>query len=216
MEHKVMNGLCDTFKDEAHRKNWQFLSRDESDDETIIRRVVRDAKEMQVKYRACGQTSLLPLALHLHLGTKESVLASTTLTGGFGGEEICGALVGAIAAIGLEFGRKDFSDLGAPRTKGHSNFTYAQARSAELKSRFKKCTGAIRCRGLQEIHFGQFLNPTNRSEPAVLKRLESGELFCMWSTQATELVGLAAGLACEIILRERRQRGIITPLMPIQ
>lgn len=216
-EKKVMQVLSDVFRDDPHRKDWQFMSRDESEDETIMRRVVRDAREMQLKYRACGQTTLLPLVQHLHLGSKEVVLAATTLTGGFGGDEICGALVGGITALGLEFGREDFSDTGAPRMKGQSKFTYAQARSTELRLRFKHLVGGSHtCRDIQISHFGQKLNPTDRSKPEVLHRLQSGELFSMWSTFAVEMVGVAAALTCEIILRERRKRGIITPLMPIR
>lgn len=40
---KRMDHLTEVFKDEQHRKDWQFMSRDETDDEAIIRRVVRDA-----------------------------------------------------------------------------------------------------------------------------------------------------------------------------
>jgi hypothetical protein len=213
---KRMDHLTEAFKDEAHRNDWLFMSRDETDDETIIRRVVRDAREMQLKYRACGQTSLYPLVLHLGLGGRETVVAMTTLTGGFGGSEICCALVGGIAAIGLEFGRVDFTEMGGPRSKGHSTFTLAQAYSAELRERFMKRTGGIlRCCDLQEQHFGKSLTPVERKDPMQLERLRSGELFSMWSTYACELVTLTAEIACEIILRARRKQGIITPLMAL-
>lgn len=211
---KRMDHLTGVFKDEQHRKDWQFWSRDETDDEAIIRRVVRDARETQLKYRACGQTALYPLALHLGLGGRESIVAMTTLTGGFGGNEICCALVGGIAAIGLEFGRVDFTEEGGPRSRGHSTFTLAQALSAELRNRFVERTGGlIRCGDLCDKHFGKRLAPPDRREPMQLERIKSGEVFSMWSTYAAELVALAAEIACEIILRSRRQRGIVTPLM---
>ncbi len=211
---KRMDHLTDVFKDEQHRKDWQFWSRDETDDEAIIRRVVRDAREAQLKYRACGQTALYPLSLHLGLGGRESTVAMTTLTGGFGGAEICCALVGAVAAIGLEFGRLDFTERGGPRSRGHSTFTLAQARAAELRERFAERTGgAIRCGDLCDQHFGKRLAPVDRNDPIQKERLRSGEVFSMWSTYAAELVALAAEIACEIILRSRRERGIETPLM---
>jgi len=213
---KRMSHLTDVFKDEQHRKDWQFMSRDETDDEAIIRRVVRDARETQLKYRACGQTALYPLALHLGLGGRESIVAMTTLTGGFGGNEICCALVGGIAAIGLEFGRVGFTELGGPRSKGHSTFTLAQALSAELRNRFVERTGGlIRCGDLCDKHFGKRLAPPDRNDPMQLERIKSGEVFSMWSTYACELVGLAAEIACEIILRSRRQRGVVTPLIAL-
>ena len=213
---KQMVHLTDVFKDEQHRKDWQFLSRDETDDEAIIRRVVRDARECQLKYRACGQTALYPLVLHLGLGGREATVAMTTLTGGFGGNEICCALVGGIAAIGLEFGRVDFTELGGPRCKGHSSFTLAQALSAELRERFAERTGGlVRCGDLCDKHFGKRLAPPDRNDPMQLERIRAGEVFSMWSTYACELVVLAAEIACEIILRSRRHRGIVTPLMAL-
>ena len=211
---KRMDHLTDVFKDEQQRKDWQFWSRDETDDEAIIRRVVRDARETQLKYRACGQTALYPFMLHLGLGGRETMVAMTTLTGGFGGNEICCALVGGIAAIGLEFGRVGFTEEGGPRSKGHSTFTLAQALSAELRNRFVERTGGlIRCCDLCDKHFGKRLAPPDRNDPMQLERIKSGEVFSMWSTYAAELVALAAEIACEIILRSRRQRGIVTPLM---
>ena len=211
---KLMVHLDDAFKDKQHRKDWQFISQDESNDEAIIRRVVRDAVECQLKYRACGQTVLYPLSLHLGLGGRESTVAMTTLTGGFGGDEICCALVGGIAAIGLEFGRLDFTEMGGPRSKGHSTFTLAQAFSAEARKRFAERTnGLLRCGDLCDQHFGKRLAPPDRDNPVELDRIKSGEMFSMLSTYACMMVELSAEIACEIILRERRKLGIVTPLM---
>ena len=211
---KQMVHLADVFKDEQQRKDWQFWSRDETDDEAIIRRVVRDAWEYQLKYRACAQTCLYPLSIHLGLGGRESIVAMTSLCGGFGGNEICGALVGGIAAIGLEFGRTEFTEEGGPRSRGHSGFTLSEARSYELRMRFVERTGGcIRCGDLGDRHFGKRLAPVDRMDLVQVERITSGEVFSMWSTYACELVALAAEMACEIILRSRRQRGIVTPLM---
>jgi len=210
---KQMIHLTDVFKDEQHRKDWQFWSRDETNDEAIMRRVVRDAWEYQLKYRACGQTAYYPLALHLGLGGRESMVTMTTLTGGFGGNEICCALVGGIAAIGLEFGRVDFTEEGGPRSRGHSTFTLAQARAAELRERFAERTGGqIRCGELCDKHFGKRLAPVDRMDLVQVERITSGEVFSMWSTYACDLVALAAEIACEIILRARRAKGVVTPL----
>ena len=212
---KPMYHLTDVFKDEQHRKDWQFWSRDETDDETIIRRVVRDAYEYQLKYRACAQANLHALALHLGLlGSRGAIVAMTTLCGGFGGTEICGALVGATAAIGLEFGRVDFSELGGPHTRGHSSFTLAAAIAVELKERFaERTSGLIRCCDLCYKYFGTRVAPVDRTDPLHMERVKSAELYSMWSVEASQLTALGAEIACEIILRSRRKRGIVTPLM---
>ncbi len=82
---KLLYHLTDVFKDEQHRKDWQFWSRDETDDEAIIRRAVRDAYEYQLKYRACAQAVLHSLALHLGLlGDRGAIVAMTTLCGAGG------------------------------------------------------------------------------------------------------------------------------------
>jgi len=212
---KPMYHLTDVFKDEQHRKDWQFWSRDETDDEAILRRAVRDAYEYQLKYRACAQAVLHSLALHLGLlREREAIVAMTTLCGGFGGTEICGALVGGLAAIGLEFGRVDFSELGGPHTRGHSSFTLAAAVAAEAKERWaERTSGLIRCCDLCYKYFGTQVSPVDRKDPLHLERVKSAELYSMWSVEASQLTALGAEIACEIILRSRRQRGIVTPLM---
>ncbi len=211
---KQMVHLTDVFRDEQHRKDWQFLSRDETDDESIIRRVARDARELQFKYRICGQTVLYPLSLHLGLGTRESIVLMSTLSGGFGGTEMCCALVGGIAAMGLEFGRLDFNEPGAPRARGQSAFTMGQARTHELMERFaERSGGCVRCGDLCDAHFGKRLAPIERIDPMQLERVQTGEVFSMWSTYCGELAALVAEITCEIILRWRRKKGIATPLI---
>lgn len=208
--------LNDCFSDEQHEKDWLFESRDETDDETLIRRIVRDAREAQLKYRACAQTSLYPLCVHLGLGGREVLTAMATPTGGFGGTEICGALVGGLSAIGLEFGRVDYSEHGGPRDKGQGSFTWSQRMSTELRERFAERTGGfIRCGDLMQHHYGVKLAPVNRTDPMELGRVKSAEIFSMWSTYAVELVVLTAEITAEMILRFRRQRGLVTPLMAI-
>jgi len=213
-DKKKMYHLTDVFADEKQRKDWQFASRDESDDEAIMRRVVRDAYEYQIKYRACAQAAVHALGLHLGLiGTREAIVAVSTLCGGFGGTEICGALVGGLVGISLEFGRVDFSELGGPHMRGHSSFTLAQARAAEMMGRWREHTsGLMRCCDLCQAFFGTRTTPPDRTSEMEMKRIQSGELYSMWSVEASQLVSLGAELACEIILRARRQRGIITPL----
>ncbi len=211
---KEMYHLCDVFSDEKQRKDWQFLSRDESDDEAIMRRVVRDAYEYQLKYRACAQAAVHALGLHLGLiGTREAMVASSALCGGFGGTEICGSIVGALVGISLEFGRVDFSEAGGPHTKGHSSFTRAQGKAAELMGRWREYTsGLTRCCDLCQAFFSTRTTPPDRTSEMEMTRIQTGELYCMWSVEASQLVALGAKLACEIILRDRRKRGIITPL----
>jgi hypothetical protein len=139
-----------------------------------------------------------------------------TPTGGFGGTEICGALVGGLAAIGLEFGRVDYTEHGGPRDVGQSSFTWSQRMSTELRERFKERTGGyLRCGDLMQHHYGVKLAPVNRDDPLELQRVKSAEIFSMWSTYAVEMVGLTAEITAEMILRFRRSRGLPTPLMAI-
>lgn len=108
-----MKRLEDCFKNEEEGKYFQFL-RSESEDEKLIRRIKQEAVETQIKYRLCTQSTVHVLQTHLGIGNKELFKAMTTLSGGVIGKgiHICGALLGGLVILGLEFGRADFLEAG--------------------------------------------------------------------------------------------------------
>jgi len=118
----------------------------------------------------------------------------------------CGALIAGMFAIGMEFGRKDFWEPGGPREDGPSNFQACMTLASELHDRFKEKMGTVVCRELQERNFGLAFDPV--ANPEVQKMAQDGTLFDTWATHAVRVVQVAAELAAEIILRERKGRTV--------
>ncbi len=185
--------------------------RDETQDEELLRRVSRDAREFQTKYRGCSQTSLNALITHLKPGGVtdpwQVLPGMTALCVGIAAklDGPCGALIGGLYAIGMEFGRKDFYEPGGPREGGPSNFQACMALASEYCDRFKEELGTTICREIQEKNFGLAFDV---NDPKVQEMAQKGTLFDTWSTHACRVVQRGAELAAEIILRERQGRTV--------
>lgn len=179
-------------------------------DEEIVKAIEENARRIQFRYRGCSQTCLLALQEGLGIGDLASFKAACGMAAGFGGKGVglCGALVGAGMAIGIEFGRAAVEEIGPPQQGGASNYSRAYALCGELFEKFKKeMGGEVTCWGVQEHIFGRHFDS---SDPNVQKEKETGDYFRRLSLEAQNVVGLAARLAAEIILRERKvdaQRG---------
>ena len=79
-------------------------------DEAIIKEIRRRA-HFYDKYSGCSQAVLLALQEGLSIGDNESFRAATVLSGGVSRRgETCGALLGALMALGLVGGRKRMYD----------------------------------------------------------------------------------------------------------
>ena len=82
-------------------------------DETLVKEIRRRA-HFYDKYSGCSQSVLLALQEGLGLGNLESFKAATVLSGGVGRRgETCGALLGALMAVGLVEGRSRMQDTPA-------------------------------------------------------------------------------------------------------
>ena len=104
--------------------------------------------------------------------------------GGLGGHgEVCGAVIGGLAAIGLLFGRDKVGEKADMRMWMYSR---------EFLKRFKKeiAGGSILCRDIVQV---------NWLDPAQVKEYGRGEKFVTCKT----LVGKTAGLIGELIERAR-------------
>lgn len=89
----------------------------------------------------CAEAVLLGLAEGLGLQAEGLPMAATGFGGGMGRRgETCGALTGAILALGLKMGRRQAADLEARER------TYAAV--GVLMSRFQEIHGSLGCRDL--------------------------------------------------------------------
>jgi len=104
--------------------------------------------------------------------------------GGLGGRgEVCGAVIGGLAAIGLLFGRDK---------AGKETDTKVWIYSREFLKRFEReiAGGSILCRDIAQ---------TNWADPAQVKEYGQGEKFLKCKT----LTGKTAGLIGELIERAK-------------
>jgi C_GCAxxG_C_C family probable redox protein len=208
-EKEIIDSLVKAFQGEEEEKLWR-LYRTETKEEELLRRIGRDAYEVQIKYRTCSQTSLYSLVLHLRPG---GVIDPWQVVPGMNGlcvgiaaktNSACGVLIGGIYALGMEFGRRDFYEPGAPKEAGPSNFQRCMTLCNELYEKFVEKYGCATCRQLQEKEYGTCLfdvgNETAR------KMAADGSLFDVASVVCGRIVQGGTVLAAEIILRERKQR----------
>jgi C_GCAxxG_C_C family probable redox protein len=138
-------------------------------------------------YSNCCRSVLWALQTHLRLDDEGTLRASTTLAGGVAGTgETCGALLGALMAIGLVTGPLDFTDLEADSS--------VRAAAKEMVNRFIEVLGSTRCYGVQDKLVGWHCD-----EPAKIDawRREGGPIACAWAC------GEAARMAAELILNAK-------------
>jgi C_GCAxxG_C_C family probable redox protein len=82
-------------------------------DEFLLKRI-RHRAHLYDKYSGCSQSVLLALQEGLRVGNLESFKAATVLSGGVARRgETCGALLGALMAVGLVEGRSKMPDTPA-------------------------------------------------------------------------------------------------------
>jgi C_GCAxxG_C_C family probable redox protein len=83
------------------------------------------------------------------MGSKDVFMASTGFAGGIAGfREVCGALIGAIMAIGVAYGREEFvSGRVAHEDVG---FMETRARANKLCDQFKDQFGSLKCADVRQ------------------------------------------------------------------
>jgi C_GCAxxG_C_C family probable redox protein len=110
------------------------------------------------KFSGCSQSVLLALQEAFNIGDAASFKAATTLSGGVARRgETCGALLGALLALGLVKGREDIRDTQAYRDA----IVPANEVIDEFKARlgrefgFKKPLESTICRDIQRSVYGR-------------------------------------------------------------
>jgi len=147
-------------------------------------------------YEGCARCVLAAINEHLRLsspeGFQQCISASTALSGGVARMgETCGALLGAIMALGLEFGSDDMSLF--------NRYDDTMRISRDLFHAFTDRYGTAKCADIQEKLFGRrydFFNEEDRDAWYKDGGLQKCPSVC----------AAAAGLAAEIILDYREKR----------
>lgn len=153
-------------------------------------------KNYEMKNGGCPQCTFAAIFDVLGLEDDAVFKAATALADGVGltGDGHCGALSGGALAIGYLYGREkeDFNDM--------MKLVKANLMAKELRDRFVRKYGSVRCLDLQNKFFGRFFN---LYDPAELQdALAAGML-----DTCSDVVGNVARMTVDIILEERSSAG---------
>lgn len=161
-----------------------------------------------MNYRGCTQVVVKALMDHLDMYDQEVFRAATPFAAGVArkGGSPCGALSGAILAIGLYCGRNDLLEAGPPKEIRKNSYVNPYIKchdlAAEMFDRFNEFWGTTTCHVIQERLLGRTMDV---SDPEVKRMMESGEYFDMLSKACCNVSASAAKMAAEIILRDMEQ-----------
>ncbi|MEM4487732.1 MAG: C-GCAxxG-C-C family protein [Desulfurococcaceae archaeon] len=147
------------------------------------------AKELGIKYHGCSQMSLKALQDSLGLEDGGAFKAASALAGGVArGGEVCGALLGALMAVSLVFGRDRLEPA-----NDSPKYSKALEVGTKVFDEFKNLYGSVRCRDIQVRLFGRHYdlrNPKEREEFS-----SSGN-----RDKCSEVIAVAARIAAKAII----------------
>ena len=179
---------------------WVLTETEKTD---LLNRVEEKAAHYMHRFGGCGQCTLRALQEEFNLGGGTAVVKAAGFTNmGIALEQnICGALLGCILAMGLACGREDLSDTIYPNPQLVDD-TYHLPRSLILirtfYQRFIHEFGSWSCRDLQVRIFGRNFETMFLEEEEAFQKA-GGHKGCV------DLIGKAARLAAETILQLPRR-----------
>jgi len=133
----------------------------------------------------CAQSTFLVLSEQFGLGSKEMVKALTPLPGIAERGETCGAVTGALLALGLVFGRDDLSDWEAYRDSLIPANLFCDRFSNEM--------GSTMCSAIVEKSFGERYD---LRDPNDLSKFQENDA----THKCSKVVQTAVHIAADIIL----------------
>ena len=166
-------------------------------DKEVIERVRRKAYEYD-KFSGCSQAVLLSLQEEFVIGNKESFKSATVFGGGVSYQgETCGALLGALMALGLVIGRENMEDTPTYRAAIKDAIDVWSTFREELHSQLgfgQRLTSSL-CKDIQRSIYGRSFDMTNEKDyQAFLDAGGHGDEGCL------RVCAIAAQVAAEKIL----------------
>ena len=135
----------------------------------------------------------------MEIGDKQSFQAATALAGGVARQgETCGAVIGALSALGLVIGRGKIEDVTISRSTMDSAAALRVRIMREMEAQFgfSAPLQSTLCRHVQQMVFGRSFDLTkNEDFQAFLKIGGHGDSGC------PKVCGVAAQVAAEELLR---------------
>jgi len=161
--------------------------------QALLENIYKRAYENEAKYGACPQAVLAALQEYFYDIDDRVIQAVHSFAGGGGlcGDGTCGALVGGMAAISSQFGRKR-SEFGKKTSSRLRNFSATK----ELHDKFVEAFGGVTCREVQEQVLGRSFNMWDKKEYQKFEEAGGHEDKC------TNVSGKTARWAAEILLEK--------------
>jgi len=173
------------------------------DNNAIIARARAKATENEANYSGCAQSVLDALQTELHIGDKESFKAMTLLAGGVVRcGETCGAIIGALAALGIVAGREKIEDVATYRALIPVGLELRSAILKQIQDEFgfkEDLTSAI-CWDIQEEVFGRHFDLRKQEEMAAFQEARKASAL----GGCTRVAGIAAEVAAGKILEMKK------------
>jgi C_GCAxxG_C_C family probable redox protein len=151
----------------------------------------KKAGDYEELFGSCAQGTLLALQEHFNLENAGALKAATAMPGIALRGDTCGAVIGAIMALGLAFGREKADDSAAVMR------TTKAAR--KLCRRFEQEMGGCNCRDVQHHIFGRSFNLTDPKDGEEFVKADA-------SKKCRLPAGRAARIAGELILEIRQKQ----------
>ncbi|MFC2036204.1 C-GCAxxG-C-C family protein [Chloroflexota bacterium] len=162
-----------------------------------VEKAKKKAHEYDKQYGGCAQSVLGALQEELGIGSKDSFKAASVLVGGIALQgETCGAIVGALSALGLVSGRERIEDTEANRAAIDLAVIVIARFKREMKKQFtfKDELSSTLCCHIQEKVYGRSFNLVDKDEfRAFLKAGGHSDTGC------PKVCGIAAQVGAEEI-----------------
>ena len=166
--------------------------------EEMLDRVYARALENDRDYHGCSQSVLDSIQKEFGIGNTEAFMAATVLSGGILRQgETCGAVIGALMALGLVLGRSKIEDS---KTYRDSKLTFMEVYN-KIKEELKQGFGfdaelkSTLCRDIQEKVYGRGFNMSEDVDyQAFISAGGHSEAGC------PKVCGVAARVAAEKIM----------------
>jgi len=164
-------------------------------------KAIRSKAHTNENMSGCSQAVLAALQEGLDIGDVQSLKAATAFAGGMARRgESCGALVGALMALGLEKGREKLVDLPRLQSTIADGYTLGNEFMRRLEKEYavKKPLPSTLCRDLQQAIYGRSWNLADAEQRTdFINSGGHGDDGCL------KVCGIAAEVAAEMILKKR-------------
>jgi C_GCAxxG_C_C family probable redox protein len=168
-----------------------------------VERARKKAHKYERDYSGCAQSVLGAVQEEFDIGSRDSFKAASTLAGGVARQgETCGAIVGALSALGLVIGRERIEDTPVYRAAMDLAVQVSIRFRREMKKQFgfRNELQNTSCRHIQEMIYGRSFDLANKEElQAFLDAGGHGDTGC------PKVCGIAAQVVAEEISRIREK-----------